>query len=193
MTRARGTAPASRRSSPSTRGPARACVPRRGAPDAQVGPAECGLDLLLPYRDAPIAVTASGAPAWIRDGVLLGVDAASQVAELDRGAVTNLRADGDVVRWNQIRDMGIHYDGTLVWKDGTGGQRYRDVRRRKTTGCAPHRKEVVTLSTPGVLLTADAATRSAHAACMRDTGVKLGIYLTTSATEARPAASTATG
>lgn len=91
-----------------------------------------------------------------------------------------------VARETGIRDMGIHYDGTLVWKDGTGGQRYRDVRRRKTTGCAPHPKEVVTLSTPTMLLTADRATRRAHAACLRDTGVKLGVYLTTSATEARP-------
>ena len=91
-----------------------------------------------------------------------------------------------VARETGIRDMGIHYDATLVWKDGTGGQRYRDVRRRKTTGCAPRRKEVVTLSTPGVLLTADSATRGVHAACLRDTGVKLGIYLSASGVRTQP-------
>lgn len=122
-----------------------------------------------------VGATSDGTMAWLIDR--RGED---RLVLQSRGAPRRLLLD----RGTGLRDMAVHYDATLVWKDAAGGQRYRDVRTRPRPGCAAHRREVVTLDTPDVLLT---GTATAHAACFRDTGVKIGVYLTSPSTEARPA------
>jgi hypothetical protein len=70
----------------------------------------CTADLLAPRAEDPLAVTTAGAVAWLRDGVLRGIRADRRVVELDRGAVTDLTAAGQVVRW---RRDGVDRSATL--------------------------------------------------------------------------------
>ena len=57
-------------------------------------------------RGAPFVLTTGGAPAWLAPAApgavrVLGIDGLERYTELDRGAITNLRADGDEVVWDR--------------------------------------------------------------------------------------------
>ena len=47
-----------------------------------------------------LAVTSAGWPAWVHDGRLLARGDEGKVVELDRGAITGLRADSNLVSWS---------------------------------------------------------------------------------------------
>ncbi|HEX8207731.1 MAG TPA: hypothetical protein VF587_16825 [Solirubrobacteraceae bacterium] len=65
---------------------------RRGADDW------CGAGAAPPER-TPAAVTATGAVAWVQDGALRAVTASGAVEVLDWGAIGDLRAVADLLRW----------------------------------------------------------------------------------------------
>lgn len=76
---------------------------RRSTITGQATPTEpgCTYDPLVPRAEDPSVVTAGGAPAWVRDGVLRALDGQGTLVELDRGTVTDLTADGTIVRWRR--------------------------------------------------------------------------------------------
>ena len=71
------------------------------SPGGDLPDPSCPLEPRLPRRGDPSVFTAGGGAAWLRDGVLSGLDGARRVVELDRGAIANLRADGNSVRWTR--------------------------------------------------------------------------------------------
>ncbi len=71
-----------------------------GARGRRVDIADCDPSL-MPFERAAVAVTAGGVPAWVVRDRLLAAGADGAPYELDRGAITALRADGPRVVWTR--------------------------------------------------------------------------------------------
>ena len=71
---------------------------RTGRSARVIGAPLCGSVPRLLQAGDPLAVTARGVPAWLTDGRLLTA-APGRVAEIDRGNIAALRANGDAVEW----------------------------------------------------------------------------------------------
>jgi hypothetical protein len=86
----------------------------------------CDNGAALPGPGDPVALTAAGGAAWLREGVLRALGADGRLAELDRGTITDLRSDGDAVVWTNAAWSAARASDTLpawTWPSGRRGAR----------------------------------------------------------------------